>query len=52
MGEADGFASDGGVVNLKLESGKVRIQINVQAAEREGLRISSRLLSLAQIVDK
>lgn len=52
VGEADGFASDGGVVNLKLESGKVRIQINVQAAEREGLRISSRLLSLAQIVDK
>src|SRR5450432_2820741 len=52
VGEADGFASEGGVVNLKLESGKVRIQINVEAAEREGLRISSRLLNLAQIVKK
>jgi len=52
VSEADGFASDGGVANLKLESGKVRIQINVEAAERERLRISSRLLSLAQIVNK
>jgi YfiR/HmsC-like len=52
VGEADDFASGGGVVNLKLESGKVRIQINVEAAEREGLRISSRLLNLAQIVKK
>jgi hypothetical protein len=52
VGEADGFASEGGIVNLKLESGKVRIQINVEAAEREGLRISSRLLNLAQIVKK
>jgi YfiR/HmsC-like len=52
VGEADGFASDGGVVNLRVESGKVRIQINVEAAKSEGLQISSRLLSLAQIVKK
>jgi len=50
FGETDGFAADGGVANTRIESGKVRIQINVEAAEREGLRISSRLLSLAEIV--
>ena len=52
VGEIEGFASEGGVANLKLESGKVRVQINVQAGDRAGLRISSRLLSLAQIVKK
>ena len=52
VGETDGFASDGGVANLKLEAGKVRIEINLEAADQEGLRISSRLLSLAQIVKR
>ena len=52
VGEADTFTSEGGIVNLKTDSGKVRIQINVEAASREKLKISSRLLSLAQIVGK
>jgi hypothetical protein len=50
VGETDGFISEGGVINLKNDDGKVRIQINVEAADRQKLRISSRLLSLAQIV--
>ncbi len=50
VGEADDFASDGGVASLSVESGKVRIQVNVEAATKKGLRISSKLLSLAQIV--
>jgi hypothetical protein len=50
VGETDGFISEGGVINLKNEDGKVRIQINVAAADRQKLRISSRLLSLAQLV--
>jgi hypothetical protein len=50
VGETDGFASEGGVVNFKIDGGRVRIQINVDAAERAKLRISPKLLSLAQIV--
>jgi hypothetical protein len=50
VGETDGFASRGGVVNFKLAGNKIRIQINVEAAQRERLRISSRLLSLAELV--
>jgi hypothetical protein len=50
VGETPGFAADGGVVNFTLEDGKVRFEINVEAAGREGLRISSKLLSLAHIV--
>jgi hypothetical protein len=51
VGENDGFASDGGILNFKLERGKIRIQINAAAAERQRLRISSRLLRLSQIVE-
>jgi hypothetical protein len=50
VGETPGFTGDGGVINFKLRDGKVRFDINVDAAGREGLHISSKLLSLAQIV--
>jgi hypothetical protein len=50
VGETGSFAVEGGVVNLKIEGDKVRIQINLRAAERQHLAVSSRLLSLAQIV--
>jgi hypothetical protein len=52
VGESPGFATEGGVINFKLENGRVRLEINPDAAEREKLRISSKLLSLAQIVRK
>ena len=50
VGEAEGFAADGGVINFKLNDGRVRFEINVNAAEHEQLHISAKLLSLAQIV--
>jgi hypothetical protein len=50
VGETEGFASQGGMVNFKLDSGRVRLEINVEAAEQAKLRISSKVLSLAQIV--
>jgi hypothetical protein len=52
VGETQGFTADGGVINFKLEDGKVRFEIDVDAAGREHLRISSKLLSLAQIAKK
>jgi hypothetical protein len=50
VSDMEDFAAQGGVINLKLENGRVRFEINPDAAERSGLRISSKLLSLAQIV--
>jgi hypothetical protein len=52
VGETQGFTADGGVINFKLEDGKVRFEIDVDAAGQEHLRISSKLLSLAQIAKK
>jgi hypothetical protein len=50
VGETQGFATNGGVINFKLDGGHVHFEINVGAAEHAQLQISSKLLSLAQIV--
>jgi hypothetical protein len=52
VGETPEFIANGGVVSFKLEDGKVRFQINVEAADEEQLRISSKLLNLAEIVKR
>jgi hypothetical protein len=50
VGDTGDFNSQGGVINLQLESDRIRILINMDAAEQGRLRISSKLLSLARIV--
>jgi hypothetical protein len=50
VGETDGFASEGGIINLKLDRGRLHMEINAETAGQEKLRISSKLLNLAQIV--
>ncbi len=50
VSEVDGFAQSGGVINFIIRADKLRFEINIDAAERAGLRISSRLLSLARVV--
>jgi hypothetical protein len=50
ISETDGFCEQGGVINLVRQGGKVRFEINLQAASRAGLKISSKLLSVAKIV--
>lgn len=52
VGETSGFAASGGIVNFTLDNGRVRFQINRHAAERAGVEISSRLLNLADVIDK
>ncbi len=50
VGEGDGFCQRGGVINFVLRQNRVRFEISVDAAERSGLSISSKLLKLAKIV--
>jgi hypothetical protein len=52
IGETANFVEEGGVVNFLIEGGNVRLQINLEAARRQQLRISAKLLSLAEIVGK
>jgi hypothetical protein len=42
----------GGVIAFQLEGPRVRIQIALESAERAKLRISSKLLSLAEIAKR
>jgi hypothetical protein len=51
VGETDGFAENGGMVNFTGNKRKVRFEINPGAAERAGLKISSKLLRLAELVE-
>jgi len=50
VGESDGFVQRGGMIGFCLVDNKVRFEINLQAAERAKLKISSRLLLLAKTV--
>jgi hypothetical protein len=50
VGDMDHFAERGGVVNFRMENNRIRFEINLVAAERARLKISSQLLKLARIV--
>lgn len=50
VGEMDRFAQSGGAIRFKLVNNKVRFDINVDAAQRAGLKISSKLLSVSDVV--
>ena len=50
VGETTQFAEHGGMIQFSLEDQRVHFEINLDAASRAGLKISSKLLALAQIV--
>ncbi|MGA9643344.1 MAG: YfiR family protein [Terriglobales bacterium] len=50
VGESDDFVKQGGMIDLSMENNKVRFDINLDAAVRAKLKISSRLLVLAKNV--
>jgi hypothetical protein len=52
VGETADFLSDGGMIRFHLEEGKIRFDINLQAAESSHLKIGSRLLLLATSVTR
>lgn len=50
IGDHEGFAAQGGVINFIREQGKVRFEINLGTAGAAGLKISSKLLQVARII--
>ncbi len=50
VGEMDQFAARGGIIQFALQEKEVHFEINRDAASREGLKISSRLLALGKVV--
>jgi hypothetical protein len=47
VSDIPGFSDKGGMIELTLESGKVRFMISLETAKKQGLSISSKLLSLS-----
>ena len=46
------FALKGGTIGFFRENDRVRFEVNVAAAERAGLRVSSRMLDVARVVGR
>ncbi len=50
VSEIEGFCERGGIINFVTLEGKVRFEINPDAAEGAGIRLSAQLLRLAKVV--
>jgi hypothetical protein len=51
VSETPGFAQVGGMVNFVLQDNKVRFEINLQRTREAQLKLSSKLLKLALVID-
>jgi hypothetical protein len=50
VGESNGFADSGGVINFFVEGKRVRLEINLGAATRSRLKISAKVIAVARLV--
>jgi YfiR/HmsC-like len=50
VSDTNGFLEQGGMINFVLENDRVQFGVNRKAAEKAGLKISSKLLSVAKLV--
>ena len=50
VGDADGFVDAGGMIGLLVADDRIQFEVNLDAAQRAGLRINSQLLRLARSV--
>lgn len=50
VGESETSAKLGGVITFTTEADKIRFEINLDAAEQNGFKVSSKLLQLAKVV--
>ena len=50
VGETEQFTQQGGIINFTKREGKVRLEVDLKAARQAKLQISSRLLSVADVV--
>jgi hypothetical protein len=52
VGESPGFATLGGAIDFVPQGDKIRFEINIDAAEQAGLKISAQLQKLATVVHR
>lgn len=52
VSDIDGFAAAGGVMQFVMQENRVRLVVNLEAATQSKLRVSAKLLALAQVVNR
>jgi len=52
VSDSPGFASEGGMVELKRRGARMGLVVNVRALTSGGLKASSKLLQLAEVIDE
>lgn len=50
VGHFKGFIREGGIINFFTEEGKLRFEVNLNAAKNSGIKLGSQLLMSAEIV--
>ena len=50
VSDVDRFAERGGVISLYMDGNKVRFKVNLDAANRAGLKFSAQLLKLGKVI--
>jgi hypothetical protein len=51
VGESNGFAMQGGMIDFVNREGKIKLQINLEKIKQSGIGISAKLLEVAEIVE-
>jgi YfiR/HmsC-like len=50
VGEGEDFATEGGMIGFVNRNGKIKLQINLQSVKQTGLKISAKLLEIAELI--
>jgi YfiR/HmsC-like len=50
IGESESFVEDGGMIGFVSRNGKIKLQINLKSVKQTGLKISAKLLEIAELI--
>lgn len=50
VGENPGFAQAGGMINFSIQENRVKLEMNLEATTRAGLKINSKLIAVSRLV--
>ena len=50
VGETPGFSHAGGMITFAIENNNVKLEMNLDAASRAGLKVNSKLIAVSRLV--
>ena len=52
VGETAGFAQAGGMINFSIQENKVKLELNLDATTRAGLKVNSKLIAVSRLISR